>query len=529
VKKEKQMTTPPGVDASFDPPRSWKALHWKALQQQVRRLQVRIAKVIKLGNHRRASALQWLLTHSRAARLLAVRRVTTNRGAHTPGVDNVTWRTDRQKLQAADNLKRHGYKPKPLRRIYIPKKNGKLRPLSIPTLHDRAIQALHALALAPVAETRADPNSYGFREGRSCADALAHVHIVLSRKCSPQWVLEGDIKACFDEISHAWLLQHVLMDKQILRKWLKAGYWEKGQLFPTRQGTPQGGVISPLLANLALDGMQKALAQAVSKKGDKVNFVRYADDFIVTGATRELLEQKVKPALTDFLQPRGLELSEQKTVITHINKGFDFLGHTVRKFGDTLLSTPAKSNFKALRDKTRLCIQSALGLSQETLLLKLNPLIRGWANYYRHGTSKRTFQRLDYHVFWQLWRWAKRRHSEKSAVWKRRKYFSATGQRWLFSVRLPKERGQSQVLTLYKAASTRIQRHIKIRGAANPYDPHYTRYFEMRRPQRRRWHPTKATTFTSHGPRATRTIAHWLQDAAACPHPGAPVGKARAV
>ena len=240
------MTAPPGADASLDPPRSWKALDWKALWQQVRRLQVRIAKATKDGDRRKASALQWLLTHSRAAKLLAVRRVTTSQGAKTPGVDNVIWRTDKQKLRAADNLKRHGYNPQPLRRIYIPKQNGKLRPLSIPTMHDRAMQALHALALAPVAETLADTNSYGFREGRSCADALQHVFIALARKCSPQWVLEGDIKACFDEIGHQWLLQHVLMDRQILRKWLKAGYREKGQLFPTRKGTPQGGVISTL-------------------------------------------------------------------------------------------------------------------------------------------------------------------------------------------------------------------------------------------------------------------------------------------
>jgi len=222
VKKEKQMTVPPGTDASFNPPGNWKAIDWMAIRQQVRRLQVRIAKATQLGKHRRVSALQWLLTHSRAAKLLAVWRVTTNRGAKTPGVDNVVWRTNKQKFQAAENLKRHGYRPKPLRRLYIPKKNGKLRPLSIPTMHDRAMQALYALALAPVAETLADPNSYGFREVRCCADALTHAHIVLSRKHSPQWVLEGDIRACFDEISHAWLLQHVPMDKQILRKYLPA-------------------------------------------------------------------------------------------------------------------------------------------------------------------------------------------------------------------------------------------------------------------------------------------------------------------
>ena len=496
------------------------------LQQQVRRLQVRIAKAIQLGKYRKASALQWLLTHSRAAKLLAVRRVTTNRGAKTPGVDNVVWRTNKQKLQAADNLKRHGYKPKPLRRLYIPKKNGKLRPLSIPTLHDRAMQALYALALAPVAETVADPNSYGFREGRSCADALEHAHIMLSRKHSPQWVLEGDIRSCFDLISHEWLLQHVPMDRQILAKWLKAGYWEKDQLFPTRQGTPQGGIISPLLANLALDGMQKAVRQAVRKEGNKVNFVRYADDFIVTGATPELLEQKVKPALTAFLLPRGLELSEQKTVITHVKQGFNFLGHTVRKFGDKLLIQPAKSNLQALRDKIRLCIQSALGLSQEALLRKLNPLIRGWANYYRNGAAKRTFQRLDHHVHWQLWRWAKRRHPNKSAAWKLRKYFSATGKPEVFSVRLTQGKSRGQVLTLYRAVSTPIKRHIKVRGAANPYDLRYSTYFEQRRRFGQRRSCSKGTAQTTRTSAQTRNISHWLADAATCPHPGALVGEA---
>jgi len=264
----------------------------------------------------------------------------------------------------------------------------------------------------------------------------------------------------------------------------------------------------------------------VSKNGDKVNFMRYADDFIATGATKELLEQKAKPALTDFLTPRGLELSEQKTVITHIQKGFDFLGHTVRKFGDKLLMTPAKSSVKALHEKLRLCIHSARGSPQEALLLKLNPLIRGWANYYRHGASKRTFDRLDHHVFRQLWRWAKRRHPNKSAAWKRRKYFSAAGTNWLFSVRLKKGDSASRMLSLYKAASTRIQRHTKVRGAANPYDPDYTRYFEARHRNRRHGGQSTGNASTPQGQPSTRTIAHWLQDAAACRHQSAPVGEA---
>ncbi len=327
------MTVALATDASFSPPPfTWKTIDWPRVRQEVRRLQMRIAKATQAGKHRTAQALQWLLTHSRSAKLLAVHRVTTNRGAETPGVDNVIWRTDKQKLHAASNLTRRGYRPRPLRRHYIPKPNGKLRPLSIPTLHDRAMQALYALALAPIAETLADRYSYGFREGRRCADALEQCFTILSQRTSAPWILEGDIRACFDEISHEWLLQHVPMDKQVLRAWLKAGYWEKDQLFPTQAGTPQGGLISPLLANFTLDGMEQAV-QAVTKPGDKANFVRYADDFVETGANRQLLEQKAKPALTAFLQIRGLELSEQKTVITTSKRASTFWGTPCASMG----------------------------------------------------------------------------------------------------------------------------------------------------------------------------------------------------
>lgn len=480
MKKEKQMTVEQSTDASFDQPIHWKSINWKTIQKLVRRLQVRIAKAVQAGKHRRVKALQWLLTHSRAAKLLAVRRVTTNRGAKTPGVDNVLWRTDKQKIQAADNLKRHGYRPSPLRRQYIPKKHHKLRPLSIPTMHDRAMHALHALSLAPIAETLGDPYSYGFREGRRCADALEHAFIALARKNSAPWVLECDIRACFDEISHDWLLKNIPLDKPILQKWLKAGYMEKGQWFPTSKGTPQGGIVSPILANMTLDGMQEAIGQAV-RRGDKVSFIRYADDSIKTGATKEILEQKVKPALTAFLKERGLELSEQKTVVTHIQAGFDFLGHTVRKFGDKLLIYPAKSNVQAFRDKIKLCVKSALGLSQEALLRKLNPIMQGWANYYRNGASKRTFAKLDYCVWNQLWRWAKRRHPNKPAHWRKQRYFSREDGRWNFHVTVRLANGESKVLKLYRMASTAIERHIKIKGKANPYDETYTEYFQKRR------------------------------------------------
>jgi len=223
---------------------NWKAIDWPTVRQAVRRLQVRIAKAVRKGVHAKAQALQWILTHSYYAKLLAVKRVVSNKGKKTPGVDGVIWTTSRQKMEALSTLKRNGYSPLPLRRIYIVKKNGKLRPLGIPTMRDRAMQALHALALIPVAETTADPNSYGFREFRGCADAIGQCFISLAKSYSPRWVLEGDIRSCYDEINHAWLLDHIPMDKRVLGAWLGAGYLDKGMLYPTSAGTPQGGIMT---------------------------------------------------------------------------------------------------------------------------------------------------------------------------------------------------------------------------------------------------------------------------------------------
>jgi RNA-directed DNA polymerase len=221
------MTVDLFAGASSDRTSDWQAIDWPRIEREVRRLQLRIAKAIRAGHHGKAKALAWLLTHSRSAKLLAVKRVTGNKGAKTPGVDNKLWRTDRQKYAAVQDLKRRNYRPLPLRRHYIPKKNGKLRPLSIPTMRDRAMQALYALALKPVAETVGDRNSYGFREGRSCADAIGQCFCALAKSYAPVWVLEGDIKSCFDQISHAWLLKNIPMDKSMLRLWLEAGYWKR--------------------------------------------------------------------------------------------------------------------------------------------------------------------------------------------------------------------------------------------------------------------------------------------------------------
>ncbi len=458
----------------------WKAVDWPKVRHHVRRLQLRIAKAIRAGKYGRAKALSWLLTHSRSAKLLAVKRVTENKGAKTPGVDNVLWRTDRQKYAAVQNLRRRGYRPLPSRRHYIPKKNGKRRPLSIPVMRCRAMQALHALALKPIMETVGDRNSYGFREGRSCADAIGQTFCALAKHYAPVWVLEGDIKSCFDRISHQWLLANIPMDARILRQWLEAGYLENGRLFPTREGTPQGGVISPLLANLTLDGMEKAIRSRIRVRHDQVNFIRYADDFIVTARTRETLEQVVKPAVVAFLAQRGLELSEQKTTLTHIESGFNFLGQNVRKYGKKLVIKPAKEGRKALVQKTRECIKGARGRTAEMLIKALNPIIRGWANYHRHVCSAEAFWTADRIIHHQLLRWARRTHPNKSYGWLKQKYFNLGGT-FGFATSVRSGTDGKSVLRLYSIARTVLEWHIKVKGEANPYDPDYTEYFERRR------------------------------------------------
>src|SRR5438876_473422 len=261
TQEERQMTAEQNTaGASFHGVTDWHDIDWKSVSHHVRRLQARIVKATKEKRWGKVKALQRLLTHSFSGKALAVRRVTENQGKNTPGVDKETWNTPQKKINAVYSLRQRGYHPQPLRRIYIPKKNGKKRPLGIPVMKCRAMQALYLLALDPIAETTADPNSYGFRPGRSTADAIEACFIALCKGDRAEWILEGDIRSCFDKISHEWLLAHIPMEKTILRKWLKAGYMENRRLYPTEEGTPQGGICSPVIANMALDGLEKLLA-----------------------------------------------------------------------------------------------------------------------------------------------------------------------------------------------------------------------------------------------------------------------------
>lgn len=456
---------------------TWNAIDWQTAEKHVLRLQMRIAKATREGKHGRAKALQWILTHSYSAKLLAVKRVSQNKGRKTPGVDGVVWNTDKKKTVAVESLRRRGYQPQPLRRVYIPKRNGKQRPLGIPCMIDKAQQALHLLSLEPISETIVDKNAYGFRPKRCVADAIEQCFKALCRKSSAQWVLEGDIKACFDEIGHQWLIENIPMDKTMLNKWLTSGYIDKGLFYHTDAGTPQGGIISPTLMLLTLSGLERRVKHAAPKKADKINFISYADDFVITGASKELLENKIKPLVEAFLGARGLRLSKEKTRITHISEGFDFLGFNIRKYNDKLLIKPAKENVISFVRNLRAIIKKHPTMAAGDLIRILSPKMRGWANYYRHSVATQTFGYIDCQVFKSLYRWAKRRHPNKGTQWIVRKYFrtdSSPG--WIFQ-----GKDVQRYQFLFYMARVPIKRHVKIKGDANPYDPNYAEYFQRRR------------------------------------------------
>jgi RNA-directed DNA polymerase len=479
------MITNTVIDATVHKPQSlskytWKTIPWKIVNECVRRLQIRIAKAWSEGRYKKVKDLQRLLLKSYYARMLATKRVTDNKGSKTPGVDNILWKSPQSKMEAVNQLGKGTYTPLPLKRIYILKKNGKKRPLGIPTLSCRSHQALHLATLEPIAETTGDKNSYGFRPNRGTADAIAQCFIVLARKSAPQYILEGDIKACFDEISHKWMLEHIPMDKNVLRKMLKAGFMEEGIFHETESGTVQGSLISPTIANMVLDGIDSHIQTQFGKrlKTHKVHVIRYADDFIITANSKEFLENEIKPSITVFLNARGLRLSTEKTIITHIQEGFNFLGQTIRKFKDKLIIKPSDKSIASVLEKARDICNKHKGAKTGYIIEQLNPIIRGWANYHRHVVSSATFSKIDSEIHKILWRWAKRRHPTKNLSWIKDKYFkSYKGRNWVFS---NDSKGNEYPPRLFRASEIKIKRHIKIKQDANPFDPKWEIYFERR-------------------------------------------------
>jgi RNA-directed DNA polymerase len=484
----------------------WHRVNWRQMMRCVRRLQVRIAEAIREGRRGKARALQRILTRSWCGCLVAVRRVTENQGKKTAGVDGVLWDTPQAKQEGVYSIQKGRYQPLALRRIYIPKKNKKKRPISIPAMKDRAKQALHFLALDPIAESLADRNSYGFRQGRSTADAIEQCFNVLARRKSPRWILEGDIASCFDKISHPWLVANIPMNKRILTQWLKAGYVERKTFHATGQGTPQGSIISPVLCNMTLDTLEEGLRRRFRNK--KVNWIRYADDFIITGESLELLRDEVLVFVKAFLAQRGLSLSEEKTRITHIREGFDFLGQNVRKYGkegeEKLIIKPAKQAVNNVLSKAKEILKENRSSTPVNIIRRLNPVLRGWANYHRHVCSKNVFSQIDWRVGGMILKWAKYRHPNKSIQWIKGKYFtSREGDNWVFFGK--DEQGKEK--DVFKIGKIPIQRHVKVQGNANPYDLAMERYFEQR--LAKKWETG------CHGKR--KVLSLWQRQARKCP------------
>lgn len=463
---------------------SWHLIDWSKAQRVVKNLQARIVKAVEQGKWKKVRDLQRLLNNSWSAKVLAVLRVTSNKGGKTAGIDGEKWDTPTKKWQAIHQLNSKGYQAQAVRRVKIPKANGKWRPLGIPNMKDRAMQALHLLGLDPVSETMADEHSYGFRPHRSCADAIRQCHTVLYRAQSAEWILEADIKACFDGISHSWLLDNIPMNKKVLKQWLKTGYVEKKQRFDSTKGTPQGSVISPTLANMTLDGLQQLIDQHFNirrykggyRNPKRIHLIRYADDFIITAKHKADLEQLL-PVMEGYLKERGLTLSKEKTKLTHINEGFDFLGKHIRKYKGKLLTKPSKKNVQQLLDKVQQIIYKFRSASTYVLIYELNPVLRGWANYHRADASKETYYKVDTQVWKMLWKWALRRHPNKGKRWVRKRYFTTHhNDHWAFFATEPKGRKYF----LYKTGKTPIKRHIKIKSSANPYHLNDEAYFEQR-------------------------------------------------
>lgn len=359
--------------------------------------------------------------------------------------------------------------------------------MQIPTMRDRAMQALSLLALDPIAETTAAPHSYGCSTERSTADAMMQCAIILARKGSAQWVVEGDITSCCDTIRHDGLLTHVPMDKGVLRKWLQAGDMEKQAFHPTEEGTPQGGIASPVLANLALDGLERRLKEpcptphGATADRRKVHLVREADDCILTGTSQELLEGEVTPFVEQCMKERGLELSQEKTVVTCVDHGFDVLGHHVRTSNGTYIAKPSRKNGHAFLEKVRSIVKANKQAKVENLIGLRNPGIRGWATSHRHDARKETFGSVDAAIFKVLWQWARRRHPKKHQSWVKDTYFHTQGdRRWVFSGKDRAEKGKPRPVWLFSASKMPIKRQRKMQAGAHPDDPAWEVSFAQR-------------------------------------------------
>jgi len=467
----------------------WQTVNWRRAEKQVRNLRQRIFRASQAGDLQKVRSLQKLMLRSYSNTLVSVRRVTQiNDGRNTPGVDHVVVKTPRARGQLVDQLQTfQPWRARPTRRVYIPKANGTLRPLGIPTVIDRCLQARVKNALEPYWEARFEGSSYGFRPGRSAHDAISKIYGLACPNRRKKWVVDADIKGAFDHIDHAALLQAIGLcpGRELIKQWLKAGYLENAVFHPTEAGTPQGGVISPLLANIALHGMEVALGMKYRRDHIECSraVVRYADDFVVFCESREDAETIIQ-ILAAWLGRRGLTLSTEKTRIVHLTQGFDFLGFNIRHYKDPrtrtgykLRITPSKESVTALRKKLRDEWLRLRGTSAQAVLIRLNPIIRGWANYFRRAVASRIFSKLDYWMFRRTVRYVEHTHPNKPWHWKKNRYWGQLNPKrkdtWVFG---DKRTGGY----LLKFSWFDIERHILVKGRSSPDDPGLREYWAKR-------------------------------------------------
>lgn len=485
---------PPPGNQALDDARYWHGIDWAKTERNVRRLRQRIFKATQEGDHKKVRNLQKLMLRSHSNTLVSVRKVTQRSlGRRTPGVDGEVVLSPEGRGRLARTLaEQPGPTAQPVRRVHIPKANGKTRPLGIPVVRDRVEQARVKNALEPEWEARFEGRSYGFRPGRSCHDAIAAIfNFAAGRKSRRRWALDADLTSAFDRINHERLMEAIggFPAAAEIRRWLKAGVMEHGRFAPTEEGAPQGGVISPLLLNIVLHGMGTAAGDmedgTVRQRwvACAPAFIRYADDFVVLCTTKEEAEQ-VKERLAAWLKPKGLAFNEDKTRIVHLDEGFDFLGFNIRRYDDKLLIKPSKAAVQKVKEKIRDVVTRMRTAPCEDVIRTLNPLIKGWSTYYRGVASAETFTNLDHYVHYRTYRWAKRKHSNKSVAWIRAKYYGCSNperqDNWVFT---DKETGRY----LHRFAWTHIQRHVPVKGRASKDDASLEGYWKAR--IRKRKHP----------------------------------------
>lgn len=476
---------------------NWNNIPWKEHYTEVSKIQESIVMAYMNKDNKRVYQLQRKLIISYASRTLAVRRVLTNSGSKTPGIDKQTWDSPTKRMKAIEQLwditnNPKEYKAEPLRRVWIPKENTtEFRPLGIPTLTDRSVQAVYQMAVDPVVEQQSDLNSYGFRTHRSQKDAIARIRSILDKKISPEWILDADVAKCFDKISHNFLLENtIICDKLVLEQWLKCGIIEKGVYKKTNEGTPQGGIISPMLCNIALNGLEKAAINAapLARRGErnKIHLTCYADDFVCTSADKNILEKEVKEGISEFLTGRGLEFKASKTRIVNINEGFDFLGFTFQrkpwnhKFnnakesqqGRVLIIKPKKSKIQQLKDDLKKIITPNKPI--QVIIKDANPKLRGWAEYYSISYhSLPIYWSLGHFVWKKMWKWARNKHPRRNAKWIFNEYVMAGGDRkWIF--------GKSLKESLFEISKVTHHGIFQIRQGLNPYLIENKEYYEKR-------------------------------------------------